>query len=52
MVNRRVTVETGELQGIIMEVKCGLHATHWHVVGDHLPENTMIWQDNNPFQHL
>lgn len=23
MVNRRVTVETGELQGLIMEVKCG-----------------------------
>lgn len=40
------------MQGLIMEVKCGLHATHWHVVGDHLLENTMIWQDNNPFRHL
>lgn len=38
--------------GLIMEVKCGCIRLTGTGVGDHLPENTIFWQDNNPFQLL
>ena len=73
MVNRRVTVETGELQGIFgydprvtvfkgvpyakppvgdLRWRAPQPMEKWDGVGNHLPENTIFWQDNNPFRHL